>query len=301
MTGTDQVNIDVSLVRKLIATQFPDWAGLEIRPVEHGGWDNRSFHLGDHMLLRLPSAQCYVEQVEKEQYWLPKLAPYLPLLIPVPLAIGKPGEGYPWYWSVNQWINGNTATIESIENMTEFATSLAAFLTALHKVDTTGGPTAGEHNFHRGGRLATYDSETHQATAILGKRIDVHAVKKVWKEALSTTWQLPPVWVHGDVAAGNLLVEKGKLSAVIDFGQLGIGDPACDLVIAWTMFKGESRKAFQAALLLDRATWARARGWALWKALIVCAELAGTNPQNIEISWKVMNEVLADYAKDNQI
>ncbi len=295
MTGTDQVNIDVSLVRKLIATQFPDWAGLEIKPVEHGGWDNRSFHLGDHMLLRLPSAQCYVAQVTKEQYWLPKLAPDLPLPIPVPLAIGNPGEGYPWHWSVNQWINGNAATIESIDNMTEFAISLAAFLTALHKIDTTGGPIAGEHNFHRGSRLATYDDETQQAIAILGNEIDVQAVKALWKEALSTTWQFQPVWVHGDVAAGNLLVEKGKLTAVIDFGQLGIGDPACDLVIAWTMFKGESRLAFKAALLLDNATWARARGWALWKALIVCAGLNGTNPQNIEISWKVLNEVVADF------
>jgi len=296
-----KVHIDVSLVRRLIATQFPQWADLPIKPVEFSGWDNRTFHVGQHMTVRLPSTLEYAPQVEKEHRWLPKLAPLLPLQIPVPLAMGKPTEEYPWHWSIYRWLDGKTASIDRIADMNQFATTLGKFLVALQKIDAADGPRAGQHNFYRGGPLKFYDAETLEAIAILknklGKKIDIETVKKIWHEALASTWDNSPVWVHGDIAIGNLLVKNGELSAVIDFGSSGVGDPACDLAIAWTLFTAESREAFRTALSLDNASWARGRGWALWKALIVCAELPGTNKLEIEKSWQVIHEVLTDYKR----
>ena len=298
MLNTDKVHIDVSLVRRLIATQFPQWADLPVKLVELSGWDNRTFHLGEQMTARFPSAAEYSPQVEKEHRWLPKLAPLLPLPIPVPLAMGKPAEGYPWHWSIYRWLDGKTASIERINDLYQFATALAEFLVALQQIDATGGPMAGPHNFYRGGPLTTYDAETRQAIAILGDEIDANTVTAVWNAALASTWYGSPVWVHGDVAVENLLIEKGQLSAVIDFGSMGVGDPACDLAIAWTFFKGESRDAFRAAMKLDSATWARGRGWTLWKALIVCAALPGTNSSEIEKSRLIIDEVLADHERE---
>ncbi|MER8469524.1 aminoglycoside phosphotransferase family protein [Mesorhizobium sp. M0991] len=286
--------IDAALVRRLIVAQFPKWADLPVEPVEPGGWDNRTFRLGDSMSVRLPSAAAYVAQVEKEHRWLPRLAPHLPLPIPVPLAKGAPGEGYPWPWSVYRWLGGRPAAGELIADLTEFARSLAGFLVALYRIDAVGGPLAGQHNFHRGGRLSVYDAETRGALSALGGRIDKAAAEAVWATALASGWQAPPVWVHGDVASGNLLVEDGKLCAVVDFGSSAIGDPACDLVIAWTEFYGESRQAFRDGIALDEHSWARARGWALWKALIV-ASGHDSNQREAEKSWRLINEVLADH------
>ena len=293
----DEVNIDVSLVRRLVGTQFPQWADLPIEPVEVGGVDNRTFHLGAHMTVRLPSAAAYALQVEKEHQWLLKLAPLLPLSIPVPLAKGAPAEGYPWRWSVYRWLEGETATIEGIADLCQFATALARFLIALRRIDPAGGPPPGRHNFFRGGSLTVYDAETRQAIAALDGRIDAHAASAAWEAALETKWRGPAVWFHGDVAAGNLMVEGGRLSAVIDFGTSGVGDPACDLAIAWTLFGGESRDAFRAALKLDDATWVRGRGWTLWKTLITLAEHIDTNPPEAEKARRVLDEVLADHER----
>jgi aminoglycoside phosphotransferase (APT) family kinase protein len=175
----DGVSIDVALVRRLVGAQFPRWSDLPIEPVEVGGWDNRTFHLGEHMTVRLPSAESYVPQVEKEHRWLPLLAPHLPLPIPVPLAKGVPAEGYPFPWSVYRWIRGETATFGRIEDLVEFATRLADFLVALQQIDPTGGPPPGPHNFFRGGPLAVYDAETRQALAVLDGRIDTRAAREV--------------------------------------------------------------------------------------------------------------------------
>lgn len=289
------MNIDIALVSRLVAAQFPQWADLPIKPVEAGGWDNRTFHLGEEMTVRLPSAAQYALQVEKEHRWLPKLAPLLPLPIPVPLAKGAPDDGYPWQWSVYRWIEGETATAERIADLRRFATSLAQFLTALQQIDSSGGPPPGRHNFFRGGPLKVYDAETRQALATLRGRIDAGAASEVWQTALETTWQGSPVWFHGDIAWGNLLVKEGRLSAVIDFGTSGVGDPSCDLAIAWTLFGGESRDAFREALRLDHAAWARGRGWTLWKALITLAEHIDINPSEAGIARRVIDEVLADH------
>ena len=289
------VEIDVCLVRRLIAAQFPAWAHLPVRPVEPGGWDNKTFHLGDDLAVRLPSAEPYAAQVDKEHRWLPRLAPFLPLSIPAPLAKGNPGDGYPWRWSVYRWLEGEIATIDRIADTREFAATLAHFLTCLHRIDPSGGPVPGPHNFCRGGPLATYDAETRRVIAALSGAIDGATAAAAWEAALSATWHGSPVWLHGDVAAGNLLVTAGRLSAVIDFGCSGVGDPACDLTIAWTLFSGESRDAFRAALPLDSATWARARGWALWKALIALAAPVGAYAVEAVNARYVVDEVLAEH------
>jgi aminoglycoside phosphotransferase (APT) family kinase protein len=292
---TDRVDIDVSLVDRLVAAQFPQWADLPIELVEDGGWDNRTFHLGAHMTVRLPSAARYALQVEKEHRWLPKLAPLLPLPIPVPLAKGAPAEGYPWQWSIYRWLEGETAFVERIADLRQFATELAQFLSALQQIDPAGGPPPGRHNFFRGGPLTVYDDETRQALAALDGVIDTGAASAVWEAALATTWHGPPVWFHGDISWGNLLVSEGRLSAVIDFGTSGVGDPSCDLAISWTLFGGESRDAFREALQLDDATWARGRGWTLWKGLITLAEHINANPAEAGEARRVIEEVLADH------
>ena len=290
----DKVPVDASLVRRLVSTQFPQWAHLPIRPVELGGWDNRTFHLGERMTVRLPSAAAYALQVEKEHHWLPRLAPHLPLPIPVPLAMGLPADGYPWHWSVYRWLDGEVASIECIADLRQFAIDLAEFLVALYRIDATGGPPPGPQNFYRGGSLTVYDDETRQAIAALEGAIDTKAATAVWEAALAATWCGSPVWVHGDVAAGNLLVRDGRLSAVIDFGTSGVGDPACDLAIAWTLLAGESRETFRAALPLDDGTWTRGRGWTLWKALITLAALPDANALAASASRRIADHVLAE-------
>ena len=295
----DKVEIDTALARRLVDTQFPEWRHLPVRPVESGGWDNRTFHLGDAMTVRLPSAAPYALQVEKEHHWLPRLAPLLPLPIPVPLAKGRPGEGYPWPWSIYGWIEGKPATDDRIGDLSELAGAVARFLAALQRIDATGGPPPGQHNFFRGGPLTVYDGETRKALAALKSKIDTELAASVWETALAATWHGAQVWFHGDIAWGNLLVQDGRLSAVIDFGTSGVGDPSCDLAIAWTLFRGESREAFRAALPLDEATWARGRGWTLWKALIVYAGHTGASPVEVQKSRVVLDEVLADFSASN--
>lgn len=284
--------IDVALVRRLVAEQFPRWASLPVRPVAVDGWDNRTFHLGAEMTVRLPSGAGYALQVDKEQRWLPVLGPQLPVRIPVPLAQGRPGAGYPYPWSVYRWIDGRTAAAERIDDLTRFATDLAGFLRALRRIDATDGPQAGPHSAWRGGPLSTYDAETRAAIEAHRDRLPVDVVTGIWQAALDATWTGQPVWFHGDVAEGNLLVRDGRLAAVIDFGCSGVGDPACDTVIAWTLLRGPSRAAFRAALGLDDGTWARGQGWALWKALIT---LDDHDPAKAEQAGHVLGELLAEH------
>ena len=289
--------IDAALVRRLIDSQFPQWKHLEVKPVVHGGWDNRTFHLGEQLLVRMPSAAQYAAKVEIEHRWLPILAPLLPLQIPVPLEIGQPGNGYPWKWSVYRWLDGEVTATAQINNLNDFAKSLAQFLIALHKIDPTNGPVPGVHNFYRGGSLKVYDGQTRQAITALKGKIDTDAATAVWEAALATSWNGSPVWIHGDISLGNLLVQNGHLSAVIDFGGLAIGDPACDLAIAWTFFKDESREVFRSMLDLDEGTWARGRGWTLWKSLIIAAGISKTNAIEGTQCWRIIDEVIMDHKR----
>lgn len=292
----DRIVISTQQVRALIASQFPQWAGLDVRPVELSGWDNRSFRLGDDMLVRLPSAAGYVAQVEKEHRWLPKLAPLLPLPIPKPLAIGEPGRDYPFPWSVYGWLDGEPLAVHLGHiNLATLAVDVAAFLKALEGINATDGPLAGEHNFHRGGSLAVYDGEARAAAAHLADEVDQTLAMEIWQLALSSSWQGQGVWVHGDIAEGNLLVRNGRLSAVIDFGSSGVGDPSSDLILAWNVLDAESRNVFRLAMDLDDATWQRGRGWALWKALITLKAQRGRDEKLAEWSRRTIREVIADH------
>ncbi len=291
------MGIDAALVRRLLSAQFPQWADLPIKPVDHDGHDNRSFRLGGDLSVRIPSAERYAAQVPKEHHWLPRLTPHLPVPIPVPLAMGHPSEDLPWHWSVYRWLEGESALTARIPDRTGFAASLAGFLVALYRIDPAGGPVAGPHNFYRGGPLAVYDTETRLAIEALGGRIERGLADAVWEAALGSAWSGPPVWVHGDFCDSNLLVRDGRLSSVIDFGCSGVGDPACDLTIAWTFLSGEAREAFRSAVGLDRGTWARARGWALWKSLIMMAGHAHAKPWEEQNARHVLDEVMADHRR----
>jgi aminoglycoside phosphotransferase (APT) family kinase protein len=263
------VEITVQLVEKLIQSQFPEWSHLPVDPVERQGNDNRTFRLGKEMGIRLPSAERYVPQVEKEYYWLPILKEYIDLSISLPLAKGNPGEGYPWVWSINQWIAGDTASISNVKDLNRFALDLALFLKQLQSIASSEGPRAGQHNFFRGGSISVYDKETKTVIQNTKSKFDETTASEIWNKALQSQWKERPVWVHGDIAPGNLLVNReGILSGVIDFGILGVGDPSCDLAMAWTFFDDESRRVFKKTMDLDEGTWNRGRGWALWKALI---------------------------------
>ncbi|MBA3945571.1 MAG: aminoglycoside phosphotransferase family protein [Herpetosiphonaceae bacterium] len=297
-TQFNQSDINVALVRRLLAAQFPQWADRPIRAAEPQGWDNRTFRLGMEMSVRLPSAAGYTPQIAKEQRWLPFLAPHLPLPIPVPLALGTPAEGFPWNWSIYRWLDGEAASVEQIDDLTAFAAALAEFLATLQRIDARGGPPPGLHSAFRGGPLSTYDVETRHTIIALEDAIDAQAATALWERALAAPWHGPAVWFHGDVAVGNLLVKDSTLSAVIDFGCAGVGDPACDMVIAWTLFEGESRTAFRAALPVDGPTWMRGRGWALWKALLILDQERTINPVKAAEARRVIDEVLADNADD---
>jgi aminoglycoside phosphotransferase (APT) family kinase protein len=241
-----------------------------------------------------------VAQVEKEQRWLPVLGRRLPLAIPIPVGLGGPGAGYPWPWSIYGWLDGEPAQLDHINDLGRFAADLARFLVALRGIDARGGPVAGPHNFYRGGSLTIYDSETRRSIGALAGEIDVTAVTEVWDTALQTSWQGPPVWVHGDVAASNLLVKGGLLNAVIDFGSAGIGDPASDLVIAWTFLDQAAREIFRSAVALDPATWQRARGWAIWKAMITLLQLRDASPIEAEQQRRIIREILDDHSRGQQ-
>jgi aminoglycoside phosphotransferase (APT) family kinase protein len=300
----EKAAITPQLVSRLVAGQFPQWADLPVTPVELDGWDNTTFRLGEDKAVRLPSADAYVQQVDKEHRWLPILAPQLPLPIPRPLAKGIPGSGFPRPWSVYRWLAGEPTTTDRVADLDRFATDLADFLAVLYEIDPAGGPGPGGHNFFRGGPLTVYDRETREAISALKAEIDADAATEVWEAALAATWRGPSVWIQGDVTASNLLVVDGRLSAVVDFGCSAVGDPACDTTIAWTFFFGGSRELFRDRLPFDEGTWARGRGWALWKALItlVGALEAGDpepDPASRRFGWRVssrdvIQEVLAD-------
>jgi len=269
------MEITLTLVTNLIAQQFPQWAQLPIKPVEFDGWDNRTFRLGSQMTVRMPSAQCYAAKVAIEQKWLPFLAPHLSIAIPMPLAMGQPTQQYSWQWSIYRWIEGTSANClhKDALNLPLIAQQLSQFLNELHSISSSGAPLSGTHNFFRGDHPRVYDTETKNAIAQLKNFIDVNACETVWKRALSSEWTKNPFWIHGDMSAGNILIQNKQLVGVIDFGGMAVGDPACDLVIAWTFFSGESRTIFKELINLDAQTWDRARGWALWKALITLARL----------------------------
>lgn len=291
----DEVETSVALVARLLSAQFPQWADLPITPVSSAGTDNALYRLGDKLAVRLPRVSWATGQVDKEQQWLPRLAPFLPLAIPTPLAKGEPAAGYPWRWSVYRWLAGATTTIERLADPRQTAMDLAHFIAALQRIDATGGPLPGPHNSWRGEPLTERDALVRNAIITLRTMFDEKAMIAVWDAAMTApAWSHPPVWIHGDLQPGNLLAVQGRLSAVIDFGCLGVGDPACDVMVAWLFLTAETRAIFRAVLQVDDATWARGRGWALAFGLTALPYYQKTNPVLAGIAHRAIQEVLAD-------
>jgi aminoglycoside phosphotransferase (APT) family kinase protein len=231
---TDEVSIDGTLVRRLLAEQFPDWAHLPLEPVEPRGTDNWLYRLGAGLVVRLPCRERTVATLVRERTWLPRLAGRLPLKIPLPVAAGDPGAGYPWTWSIYRWLDGENAIDAPVVDLAQAAVDLAALLDALQRVEPNGGPGPGEENFFRGAPLEVFDPRVRADLAQLRDEIDVQAATTVWEAAVrAPRAQGPPVWVHGDLDRRNLLTRQGRLAAVVDFGCLGVGDPACDVAVAW--------------------------------------------------------------------
>jgi aminoglycoside phosphotransferase (APT) family kinase protein len=293
----DELDIDEGLVGRLVAGQFPEWSTLPIQPVLPRGTDNALYRLGDDMVVRLPRREKNTASLAKERRWLPRLAPLLPLAVPVPLATGQPDVTYPFEWSVYRWIEGETATSDRITDLGQAAVDLAQFISALQQIDCSDGPPPGEHNAFRGVPLATRDDSVRTAIASLRDHIDPSAVTAAWDIALGAPeWTSPPVWIHGDLDSRNLLVdEEGQLCAVIDFGCLGVGDPACEVMVAWKVLSAETRDIFRTALRIDEATWSRGRGWALSQALGALGYYTlETNSTLVLEAQRWMAEVLAD-------
>ncbi|MFI7011926.1 aminoglycoside phosphotransferase family protein [Streptomyces sp. NPDC050145] len=266
--------IDTALVRRLVDRQFPQWAALPLTPVDPGGSDHVIHRLGPDLAVRLPRRADVRGQADKESAWLPRLAPHLPLAVPVPVAVGRPGLGYPFPWAVARWLDGRTATVEEVGGSTRGARQLAGFLRALQSaappVDRSGlsGETLGER-----------DAGTRRAIARFAHVFDAPAMTQLWEAALAAPPRATgPVWFHGDFHTGNLLTVDGRISAVIDFGGLGFGDPAVDLMVAFTLLSPPARAVFRTALGTDDATWLRGRGWALTTGLSAYAAYAGSSP-----------------------
>lgn len=289
-----EYEVTSDLVRRLLAAQFPRWSDLELQPIVSTGTDNALFRLGNDMVVRMPIVDWAVADVEKEQKWLPRLAPFLPLPIPTPISMGDPGDGYPYNWSIYRWCEGENPQVGRLTQPLEFASDVARFLAALRRIDTTGAPLAG-----RGLPLAQRDASTRSAIASLESILDTREIVAVWESALELpVWDGPKVWVHGDLSAGNLLSIGGRLSAVIDFGALAVGDPAVDLIIAWNLLPAEIRPGFRSQTAVDEATWKRGRAWALSIALIQLPYYFQTNLPLVENARYVIGEVLADYRRE---
>jgi len=298
----DELDIDAGLVRRLLVSQFPQWADLALVRVPSAGTDNALFRLGSDMVVRLPRIHWAVRAVEKEQRWLPWLASQLPLAIPTPMGSGAPGEGYPWPWSVYRWLEGDNAIdapFSDQDQEVQAAHDLAGFLRVLQHLDTTDGPLAGtsDGNISRGVPLASRDESTREAIARLDGRLDVSAAQALWDAALhAPEWSEPPVWVHGDLSPLNLLVQQGRISAVIDFGTLAVGDPAVDLLIAWNSFSAQARAIFGEDLGVDDATWMRGLGWAL-NTGVGFPYYEFTNPVLAGIARRGLDEALAEWQR----
>ena len=286
-----EIDTDIALVRRLLSAQYPHWADLPIALVDSYGTDHDIYRVGERLAVRLPRIAWAAGQAAKEAEWLPKLAPHLPLAVPVQLQRGSPAEGYPFEWSVYEWLPGENAN-GTIRDLEQAAVDLAAFVYALRLCDVADAPPrpAGE----RGAPLAELDEPFRASLAQLGDRVDGNAVLRSWEESLDApVSDGQEVWVHGDLLPGNLLTHDGRLSAVIDWGGLNVGDPACDLQPAWNVFEGESRTRYRAELQVDDASWLRGRGWALFQAVMALPYYWHTNPGMIRQASHALAQVLA--------
>ncbi|MGA8112803.1 MAG: aminoglycoside phosphotransferase family protein [Actinocatenispora sp.] len=294
----DEVTIDASLVTRLLAEQFPKWAGLPVEVVAASGTDNVTFRLGAELAVRLPRTASMQGQVEKDLAWLPRLAPHLPLAVPEPLALGKPSADYPLSWGVYRWLEGRSYQLDQLADPVAAARDLAEFVRCLQTVDTTGAPVPPDDPFSRGTPLAPRDTLFREALDELRDEFDTGLVLAAWEASLAATWDGRPRWIHGDLMPGNVLVADGRLTAVIDFATAWVADPAGDLLAAWYLFDGDSRRAYREALGVDQDTWARGRGWVLSLALIALPYYRARNPAGVSGAPALIAETLADFAAE---
>jgi aminoglycoside phosphotransferase (APT) family kinase protein len=292
-----ELQLNLSFVKNLISTQFPQWADLPIKRFNSSGTDNAIYRIGESMAVRLPSEESGSLQIKKENRWLPIIEKHLPVAVPTPLELGTPTEDYPWYWTVNKWIKGENAITGKIDDSYQLGLDLGQCITALQQIDPSDGPLPGRHNFRRGEPLAKRDDEVRKAIEKLHGDIDTNIATKAWEAALKAPlWGKSPVWIHGDLHAGNLLVDQGRLCAIIDFGGLGVGDPACDWLFAWNLLSVKTREKLREALSVDDATWARGRGWALYVGLTALPDHRISNPVFAGIARRLIEEVLEDHS-----
>ena len=284
-----EVHIDAALVGRLISEQFPQWAGLPIREIRSTGTVNAIYRLGDHLCARLPRVEEWAQDLEKEWRWLPKLAPQLPLRVPEAVGKGQPTGFFPFPWAVYGWIDGWPYSDERVDDEQQAARDLARFVAELRRIDPTGAP--------RGGRppLRELDAVTRAAIEASRGVVDGDAATAAWERALEApAWRGTPVWIHADLLRPNVLVCDGQLRAVIDFGGAGVGDPAADVIAAWSVFGRTGRRTFRDALEVDDGTWNRARGFALHQATLIIPYYGETNPEFVSLARRTVEEVLAD-------
>jgi aminoglycoside phosphotransferase (APT) family kinase protein len=264
----DELAIDAALVRELLAEQFPQWAALPLRSVEPAGTEHAIFRLGDALAVRLARRAGPTDPRGKQFEWLPKLAPVLPVEIPRPVAQGQPADAYPWFWEIDTWVQGETVPVEQIDEV-RAARDLVRLVQALRRVSALNAPTG------RGRPLGDLDESFRRWVASFDGD---PRVRDVWEQALAAPpWRGPPLWHHGDLDVRNWLVREGRITGVIDWGEMGVGDPACDVAVAWKLHSPDARDAFREALRVDDATWERARGWVTHQAVAI---LAYYTPEN---------------------
>ena len=288
------MTITLELARKLVAAQFPEYAHLKVTEVEQQGHDNRTYRIGDNMLIRMPTAESYALSVLKEQELLPKLAKHLKIAIPVPIKMGVSSADYPYAFSIYKWLEGRSANQARLDNnaLENIAFELATFLKELQEITDVKGLEPGHHNWWRGSHVSIYDKGAREQIANLADIMDVNSALDLWEKACATKWQSSPVWVHGDFAVGNILIKDNKLSGVIDFGGTAVGDPACDLVIAWTYLSGKASEIFIREINLDDATWLRARAWALWKATFELCQIKDKDSFEADLQKRIIGRIL---------
>jgi aminoglycoside phosphotransferase (APT) family kinase protein len=289
------IDIDESLVRRLIAKQFPRWADLPVTTVRSAGTDNAIFRLGDDIAVRLPRVTRAAETVGTEQRWLPRLSRLLPLAVPVPLGEGAPDDGFPYPWSVYRWLDGANLVVRPGVDLDDAARQLGRFVAALRRIDASGAPWS-----FRGGAVSTLDDRVRADIRDLGAdgTVDADVATAAWETALrAPTWHAAPVWVHADLYPVNLLARRGRLAAVIDFGGLGVGDPACDMLPAWALLTAATRDLFRGEADVDEATWVRGRGWGLALGLGAVRVYRVTNPILAAIGRRSIAEAVADYQR----
>ncbi len=287
-----EVETGPRLVKRLLAAQFPQWAQLPLEAVHSAGTVNAIYRLGADMAVRVPRVEEWARDLDAEVAWLPTLAPILPLAVPAPLGIGSPAADYPFRWAIYRWLPGEPWATERVADPHEAAAALAGFVEALHQVGIAGAPAS-----RRGAPLQTQDVPTRKAIQDLAGTIPTDSVTAVWEASRRTpAWDRPVVWIHGDLLPPNLLLEDGRLRAVIDFGLAGVGDPAADMIPAWAVFDADERNVFRSGVHVDDATWARGRGWALSIALQIIPYYAETNPVLVEIAGRMVREILDDDA-----